>query len=79
LFALDAKFGIESGFRYVPDCRDIDRQSASGAYCGSSFGEDGGGYGGDADGFGGSESNGSDGGGGDSGGGDGGGCGGGGD
>ena len=75
LFALDKKFAIPGGFTYVPDCRDIDRQSGSGAYCGTSFGEGGGG--GDSDGdaasFGGSESS------GDGGGGDGGGCGGGGD
>jgi hypothetical protein len=61
LFALDKKFGIAGGYAYVPDCRDIDRQSDSGAYCGSEFG-DGGGGGGDADGFGGSESSGGDGG-----------------
>jgi hypothetical protein len=77
LFALDGKFGIPGGFAYVPDCRDIDRQSGSGAHCGTSFGDssssDGGGAG-DAAGFGGSESGG---GGGDSSGGDGGGCGGG--
>ncbi|WP_398500796.1 glycine-rich domain-containing protein [Variovorax sp.] len=80
LFALDVKFGIEGGFNYVPDCRDIDRQAGSDAHCGTSFGEGGsssGGCGGDAGGFGGSESSGGDGGGGDSGGGDGGGCGGG--
>ncbi|XPG44922.1 hypothetical protein ABL847_29870 [Variovorax sp. KK3] len=76
LFALDAKFGIEGGFRYVPDCKDIDARSSSDAYCGSAFGESDGGSSGDADGFGGSESS-SDGG---DGGGDGGsGCGGGGD
>lgn len=62
LFALDAKFGIEGGFRYVPDCRDIDAQAASGTHCGSSFGDSGGGSG-DAGGFGGSESSGGDGGG----------------
>ncbi|AGU50976.1 putative membrane protein [Variovorax paradoxus B4] len=81
LFALDVKFGIPGGFDYVPDCKAIDRQSGSGAHCGTSFGEsssDGGGAG-DAGGFGGSESSGSGdgGGGGDSSGGDGGGCGGG--
>ena len=63
LFALDAKFGIEGGFRYVPDCKDIDAQSSSGTHCGSSFGESDGGSSGDADGFGGSESGGGDGGG----------------
>jgi hypothetical protein len=61
LFALDKKFGIPGGYAYVPDCRDIDRQSDSGAYCGSEFG-DGSGSCGDADGFGGSESSGGDGG-----------------
>ena len=72
LFALDKKFNIPGGYTYVPDCRDIDRQSGSDTYCGTGFGEGGGG-GGDADGFGGSESSGGDGGS------DGGGCGGGGD
>jgi hypothetical protein len=81
LFALDVKFGIPGGFDYVPDCKAIDRQSGSDAYCGTSFGDsssDGGGAG-DAGGFGGSESSssGDGGGGGDSSGGDGGGCGGG--
>lgn len=77
LFALDKKFDIPGGFSYVPDCQDIDRQSQSDAYCGTSFGDGGGGGGdsaGDADGFGGSESSGSD--GGSDGGGCGGGCGG---
>ena len=60
LFALDKKFDIPGGYTYVPDCRDIDRQSGSDTYCGSEFG-DGGGAGGDADGFGGSESSGGDG------------------
>lgn len=67
LFALDTKFAIEGGYRYVPDCKDIDRQSADGTYCGTSFGGDSGGGGGDApgdaDGFGGSDSSGGDGGG----------------
>jgi hypothetical protein len=62
LFALDKKFGIPGGYNYVPDCRDIDRQSGSDSYCGSSFGDGGGDSGGDADGFGGSESSGGDGG-----------------
>lgn len=65
LFALDTKFAIEGGYRYVPDCKDIARQSADGSYCGTSFGSDGGGDGsapGDADGFGGSDSSGGDGG-----------------
>jgi len=61
LFALDKKFAIPGGFSYVPDCRDIDRQSAAGTYCGTSFG-DSGSAGGDADSFGGSESSGSQGG-----------------
>ena len=61
LFALDKKFDISGGYTYVPDCRDIDRQSGSDTYCGSEFGE-GGGAGGDSDGFGGSESSGGDGG-----------------
>ena len=78
LFALDRKFGIPGGFHYVPDCREIDRQSGSDAYCGTSFGGSDGGGGGDAPGdtagFGGADSS----AGGDSGG-DGGGCGGGGD
>lgn len=71
LFALDKKLGIAAGFHYLPDCKDIDRQSGSGTQCGSSFG-DGSGAAGDADGFGGADSS-ADGGGGD------GGCGGGGD
>ena len=80
LFALDAKFGVEGGFRYVPDCKDIDAQGASGTHCGSSFGDSGDGSSGDAGGFGGSDSSGGDsGGGGDGGSGCGGGCGGGGD
>lgn len=53
LFALDKKFAIEGGFNYVPDCKDIDRQSGSDAYCGSEFGE-GGGFG-DAGGCGGGD------------------------
>ena len=94
LFALDAKLGIEGGFHYVPDCRDIGRKSdrnGSGgdSYCGTSFSD--GSSSGDSGGFGGAENTsasdggsdrGSDGGsdsGSDSGGGDGGGCGGGGD
>ena len=80
LFALDAKLGIESGFHYVPDCRDIARKSeqggdgASGTYCGTSFSD--GSSSGDSDGFGGAEASGSGSDGGDAGG-DGGGCGGG--
>jgi hypothetical protein len=38
LFALDKKYAIEGGFTYLPDCRDIDRQSSSDAYCATSFG-----------------------------------------
>ena len=76
LFALDAKFDVPGGFRYLPDCGAIDRRSNADTHCGSSFGDSGGGSG-DADGFGGSESS-SSGDGGDGGGGDGGsGCGGG--
>jgi hypothetical protein len=74
LFALDKKFAIAGGYSYAPDCRDIENQSGSTAYCGTSFGDSGGGDGGsagDADGFGGSDASGADGGG------DGGGCGGG--
>jgi hypothetical protein len=60
LFALDKKFDIPGGFSYVPDCRDIDRASGSGDYCGTSFGSDGGGSDGGSSGdsynFGGSES-----------------------
>ena len=57
LFALDKKLGIAGGFSYVPDCRDIDRQSGSGAHCGTSFSEDGGfASDGSADSFGGCES-----------------------
>ncbi|CAN7331775.1 hypothetical protein LJR130_001773 [Variovorax sp. LjRoot130] len=79
LFALDAKFGVEGGFQYVPNCKVIDQQAGSDAHCGTSFSDSGGGSG-DAGGFGGSESSsGGDGGSGDSGSGCGGGCGGGGD
>ena len=78
LFALDKKYSIAGGFTYVPDCRDINRQSGSDAYCGTSFSDGGGsdGVAGDADGFGGCESSSSD-SGGDSSSGDSGGCGGG--
>lgn len=57
LFALDKKFQVPGGFTYVPDCKDIDRQSNSDAYCGTAFGDgaESGGSAGDADGFGGSE------------------------
>lgn len=80
LFALDGKFHIAGGFSYVPDCKAIDQQSGSTAYCGSDFsiGADSGGASGDADGLGGSDASGGDGGGGSDGG-CGGGCGGGGD
>ena len=47
LFALDKKYAVPGGFSYVPDCRDIDRQSGSDAYCGTSFSESSGGAGGD--------------------------------
>lgn len=60
LFALDKKLGIAGGFSYLPDCRDIDRQSGSDVYCGTSFGDGGsGGAEGDSAGFGGSETAGS--------------------
>ena len=75
LFALDHKFGVAGGFSYVPDCKAIDRQSGSGAYCGTDFSDSAGGSG-DAGGFGGSESSSAD-GSGDGGSGDSGGCGGG--
>lgn len=57
LFALDKKYAIAGGFAYVPDCRDIDRQSGSDAYCGTSFSSSAsdGGASGDASGFGGCE------------------------
>lgn len=62
LFALDKKFDIPGGYSYVPDCRDIERQSGSDVYCGSSFGGgDGSSAEGAADSFGGSESSGGDG------------------
>jgi hypothetical protein len=86
LFALDTKLGIEGGFSYVPDCRDIGSKSdrngdggSGGSYCGTSFSD--GSSSGDSNGFGGSDSSGGSGDGGsdgDGGGGDGGGgCGGG--
>ena len=80
LFALDGKFKIAGGFSYVPDCKAIDQQSGSTAYCGSDFsaGSDSGGASGDAEGLGGSDASSGDGGGGSDGG-CGGGCGGGGD
>ncbi len=56
LFALDKKFDIPGGFSYLPDCKDIDRQSRSDSYCGTSFGD------GDGGSFGGSESSADDGG-----------------
>ncbi len=76
LFALDGKLGIEGGFSYVPDCRDIGRKSDRNGdgvmpYCGGSFSDSS--ASGDGAGFGGAESSGGDGGG------DGSGCGGGGD
>lgn len=78
LFALDTKFNIPGGYRYVPDCGDLRRGGQGGTQCGAEFGSssvDGG-----TDGFGDSAGDGS---GGDGGGGDGGcgggGCGGGGD
>jgi len=81
LFALDAALAIPGGFRYLPDCRQIDRAAHSGEHCGTSFGD--GSASGDAAFFGGEDDGGSGDGsgadGGDGGGGDGGGCGGGGD
>jgi hypothetical protein len=55
LLALDKKFAVAGGYRYVPDCSDINRQAGSDAYCGTSFSDGGssGGAAGDADGFGG--------------------------
>lgn len=89
LFALDKKLGIEGGFTYVPDCRDIARKSNEGGdggmiYCGTSFSDGSssggeGGYSGDANSFGGAEGGSSADGGSDGGGDGGGGCGGGGD
>lgn len=42
LFAIDAKLNIEDGFRYVPDCQSVRRESRDGAsgpvHCGSDFG-----------------------------------------
>lgn len=67
LFALDTRLAIPGGFRYVPDCRQIDQSAANGAHCGTSFGD--GSSSGDAEGYGGEA-------GGSSGDGDGGGCGG---
>ena len=40
LFALDTKFGIAGGFRYVADCRGVKRDDGAGGavtHCGSSF------------------------------------------
>ena len=63
LFALDGKFDIPGGFRYVPDCRAVAHSAHRDAHCGTSFGESADGSGsdsgpgaGDAAGFGGSES-----------------------
>lgn len=85
LFALDAKCGIEGGFQYVPDCKDIDRKSdangdGTGSYCATDFSD--GSSSGDSASFGGMDSSADGGDGGSDGGGDGGdggGCGGGGD
>nr|ACH69669.1 hypothetical protein [uncultured proteobacterium] len=80
LFALDTKFGIEGGFRYVPDCGKPRRADEGGGgsyvHCGAEFGDASSGSAGDADGFGGSDASPGD-GGGDAGGDGGGGCGGG--
>ncbi len=72
LFALDAKFAIENGFTYIPDCRAVERHIGSGAHCGTTFGDTGassssssdGGCPGAADSFGGCAPSDSDGGGG---------------
>lgn len=82
LFALDAKCGIEGGFRYVPDCKDIDRKSdangdGSFSYCATDFSD--GSSSGDSASFGGADISSSSDGGGDSGSSCGSGCGGGGD
>jgi hypothetical protein len=55
LFALDTKLNIEGGFRYVPDCRAMDRHlEGNGAtHCGTDF--SGGSANGDGDGFGGAD------------------------
>jgi hypothetical protein len=42
LFALDMKLGIEGGYTYMPDCKDIARKNADGGvagdtYCGTHF------------------------------------------
>ncbi len=50
LFALDGKFGIADGFRYVPDCAALRRNGDGSAYCGGDFTSFGGGDG--SDGFG---------------------------
>lgn len=59
LFALDAKLQIAGGYRYMPDCRGIDREGGS-TQCGTAFAD--GSASGDADGFGGADAS-SDGGG----------------
>jgi hypothetical protein len=51
LFALDMQLAIPGGFRYLPDCRQIDQTAGTGAHCGTSFGD--GSASGDASGFGG--------------------------
>lgn len=54
LFALDAKLGIPGGFRYVPDCGGVRRESdgsgGSSPYCGGDFSSEA--YDGGTDGFG---------------------------
>lgn len=37
LFALDGKFGIADGFRYVPDCAALRRNGDGSAHCGGDF------------------------------------------
>jgi hypothetical protein len=66
LFALDAKLGIEGGFRYVTDCGGLRRRGetalagAGAVHCGGDFAD--GGFAGDAASFGGVESSDGDGG-----------------
>ncbi|MFM2112182.1 MAG: hypothetical protein RLZZ271_842 [Pseudomonadota bacterium] len=38
LFALDTKLNIPNGFKYLPDCKNIDQQSGSDVYCGNELG-----------------------------------------
>ena len=59
LFALDGKLGIANGFKYAPNCRDIDAKNARGgdggaSYCGTDFSSNS--FSGDAGSMGGTES-----------------------